>query len=338
MPDPILYVQALVVAGAIGACLSLVSRYLPAVGGAARAFAVNRCIAILVAAVAGLALAGIRPRFPPHNALDRLLLVLLPAALLVEGLTAVFSAGPRWRWAGRLTLAFCAAPVLLYGSVYLQPDSPQWSIAGLFVGLVFGGGASWMAVEWLGIQASRDAVAQRATAASVGVTIWSAGVLVLMGGYIKGGAAAFPLAGTAFGLALVLPPHAARSHAARIDVTWSLLGLFGVVFVGRFFGGLTNGTSLLLASTPVIGACVARLARGSELAMGELDPACDATTSSPVVASSRRRTRWAAALQLLVVAAVLGVLLTRGYAQFRQKLGRLAAAPTHFSPSGTSRN
>ena len=62
----------------------------------------------------------IRPRWPIREDLDRLLGLVIPAALLVELLVAVPRL-PRWLiWLLRLALAGLGARVLLHGSMYLS--------------------------------------------------------------------------------------------------------------------------------------------------------------------------------------------------------------------------
>src|SRR5205814_2274626 len=79
----------------------------------------------------GVFVLGLWPKWPPKEDADRFLLVLLPAAVLVE-LVAAVPLLPRWvAWLGRLTVAGFAAPVLLHGSIYLTdaagPGSRKWS-------------------------------------------------------------------------------------------------------------------------------------------------------------------------------------------------------------------
>ncbi len=68
---------------------------------------------------AGCWVLDVRPHWPPAEDLDRLLTIVVPAALVVELLSA-FPRVPRWlSWVLRLAVAACGARVLLHGSIYL---------------------------------------------------------------------------------------------------------------------------------------------------------------------------------------------------------------------------
>jgi hypothetical protein len=73
----------------------------------------------------------------------------------------------------------------------------------------------------------------------------------MMAGYIKGGAAAFPLAAT-----LVATTIGARLIAKRSGVPASIgigvVGLFGLLFIGRFFGRLSTGSALAMLLAPLL--------------------------------------------------------------------------------------
>jgi len=80
---------------------------------------------------------------------------------------------------------------------------------------------------------------------------------VMMAGYLKGGAAAFPFAATIVGTAIAARLIAKRTAApitfgppAIIGV--GMVGLFGVLFIGSFFGRLSTGSALALLLTPLL--------------------------------------------------------------------------------------
>jgi hypothetical protein len=77
-----------------------------------------------------------------------------------------------------------------------------------------------------------------------------AGLTVMMAGYIKGGAAAFPLAATL--AATTVGARLAAKPLAPAIVGVGVVNLFGVLFIGRFFGRLSTGCSLALLLAPLL--------------------------------------------------------------------------------------
>ena len=83
------------------------------------------------------------------------------------------------------------------------------------------------------------------------------GATVMLAGYIKGGAAAFPITASLF--ATTLAAVFVTRHAGRPrDCGWppivgvGVIGLFGLVFVGRFFGAVSTGRSLAILLAPLL--------------------------------------------------------------------------------------
>jgi hypothetical protein len=122
-------------------------------------------------------------------------------------------------------------------------------------------------------------------------------MLIMMAGYLKGGAAAFPLAGALAGAAWW--GRRADQSAGVSGVTGlGIVGLAGLVMIGRYFGGLTSGTALAVFGVPLL-------------------------TWFPASAPPLRRSVW---LRLLVVVAMLGILLYRGKLEFDRKMRPLVQA------------
>jgi hypothetical protein len=87
-------------------------------------------------------------------------------------------------------------------------------------------------------------------AALVILTLQVAAATVMPGGWIRGGAAALPFAGSGPGVLLVLT-GLRKSPAAVLVSRWEVWSLCGVVLLGHFFGRLSVLQSLLLLAAPV---------------------------------------------------------------------------------------
>ena len=86
MPDPVLMAKAFAFAAALAMAITLLftmfSSSRPGVAAA------GAPLAILAAVYAGLWVLGLLPHFPPREALDRLLVIVLPAAAGAEVIAA----------------------------------------------------------------------------------------------------------------------------------------------------------------------------------------------------------------------------------------------------------
>lgn len=221
---------------------------------------------------AGCGLLGEWPRLPPLEDRDRFLVVLLPLALVAEGVAA----NARSSWLTRVLrwgVAVTAAPILLYRSSYLAdldgPGSAEWSAgtaAAIFAVLA-------ICLAGLGEQMGHCArrTSRPAVAAALTLTLLAAGVTVMLSGYYRGGLFALPIAGAVAGAssaACTLPQRRqvpqpandslspAASGAVPVDsgpaVAIGLVGLFSVLVMGRFFGALSTVAMLGLAAAPVM--------------------------------------------------------------------------------------
>lgn len=202
--------------------------------------------------LAGLAVQGICPAFPPTTALDRWLLIALPMLLLAD---VVAAQAPLVRGHGlllRVLAAVAAVPGILFGSVHLQA-APEWS---LLPGLTLGGllitvfaCALVAVVATLAETSSGISVVSRA--ALCVLTLQVAGLTVMLGGWIRGGALALPFAGSCGGM-LLTGAVLSRATAVAVTIRWACLSLCGVVLLGHFFGRLTLFQGLLLLLAAVI--------------------------------------------------------------------------------------
>lgn len=233
--------SVIVAAAASALCVVILDRY--------RSMALSGdrlCLCSVVAgAILGHAVLGLWPRWPPANALDRLLAIGLPAAIVLLLIGKWLGNSPRLKRALDVLFALGFVRILLHRSVYLQ-DEP----AGTIVFLAISAGLLLM------IQTQVTRIWDRTQQASIlltsAVTLGSAGLLVLMAGYIKGGSAAFPWAAAIAGVTI-----AACSTKRRTDLGLVLgltnLILFGILFIGHFFGGLTTDCALLVLLVPAFG-------------------------------------------------------------------------------------
>lgn len=254
MPEPLLYLKAMGAAAIVSASIVL------AMVGARRHASTTwlnsaSVIGIGLGLVVGYGVVSVRLAWPPVNGLDRFLTITIPLVLGIE-LIAGFQNVPRWvAWLLRMSLAATIPRILLHDSVYLSGSADSWTRwqtgAVLVVcGTLFAG--VWSLLSWL---------SQRSPGTSIPLAIClpilCAGLTVMMAGYIKGGVAAFPLVAT-----LVATTIAARLMAKRsvaLDYTSvpatvgvGVAGLFGLLFLGCFFGRLSTGSTLAMLLSPLL--------------------------------------------------------------------------------------
>jgi hypothetical protein len=192
-----------------------------------------------------------RPHWPPSEDQDRFLILLMPAVFGVELLAVFPRISRRLIWLLRLAMVAGTARLLLHGSIYLTdslgPD--RWSPAQAI--LILGGLAVALAAEWTLLELLARRAPGRSLPAALALTCAGAGVTVMLSGYFTGGQLALPLAASLAGcttasLLLNQPP---RSDG------WlgpGIVGLFGVLVVGRFFSNLSTIHALILFFAPLL--------------------------------------------------------------------------------------
>jgi hypothetical protein len=164
----------------------------------------------LVGIAVGLMWLGVRCHWPPREDQDRLLLVLLPLAVLTD----VVGAWPRLRWpAVALRGLACAAcgPVILWGSIYLSdaagPGSRLLSIPTLILLELFA--TALMASAWRLLLHAQPHMPRPAVGVALAMTLAAASAATLLSGYASAGLTglilASAIAGTSVGTAL--NPH-----------------------------------------------------------------------------------------------------------------------------------
>lgn len=215
-------------------------------------------------AIAGLAWAGALPRVPPSSALDRLLLVVLPAALAIELEVAGGWLDGAWLSAERAIVSLVATPVLLHGSVWLDGRAGVWPAilaAALFLW------AAWEGIEGQ-VAATGDGIVPAVTAAA----LVAAGAAIVAGGWFKGGVVAL-LLGAALGGALASARLRAAGFAAGGTAALApaaggtaalagagLVALFGAAVAGCCFGRLPLLSAVFLLLAPLAASIPAGIA------------------------------------------------------------------------------
>jgi len=309
MPDPLLYFKSMCVAATVSAIVVL------AVVGSTRPVSKARLNFACVVGIGFGLLAGenalsMRLVWPPMNGLDRFLTIVIPATLAVE-LIAGFRSVPDWvaRFL-RIGLASMIPRILLHGSVYLSGSTKDWTpwelvtLLAVCVALLAG---VWSLLSWL---------SRRSPGASIPLalclTSLCTSVTMMMAGYIKGGIAGFALVATLMATTIVSMSIMKRAGAPlKLDAPAILgigvVGLFGLLIIGRFFGRLSTSCALVLLLTPLL--CWA--------------------SETPLL---RQRKPWVVgSIRLMRVAIPLVVVLAMAKRDFDRNLGRLLGkveAPT----------
>ena len=254
MPDPLLYLKAM------GAAAIVSAMFLLAMVGVQRptsaAWLNSACVmGIGLGLAVGCYVLSLRLAWPPVSGLDRFLTIVVPAALGIE-LIAGFPCVPCWvAWFLRMSLAATIPRILLHGSVYLSGSGNNGTLWQVVTALALSGAllaGVWALLSWL---------FQRSPGVSISLalclTIQCVGLTVMMAGYIKGGAAAFPLAATLVATTIGARLITKRSGAPANFGVPTMLGigvvsLFGLLFIGRFFGRLSTGCALVMLLVPLV--------------------------------------------------------------------------------------
>ena len=253
MPEPLLYLKAMGAAAIVSAMIVLAM--VRARRHANTAWLNFSCVVgIGLGLVVGYGVLSLRLAWPPVNGLDRFLTITVPLVLGIELITG-FQSVPRWvAWLLRMSLAVTIPRILLHGSVYLSGATDGWTPWQTGTSLVACGAllaGVWSLLSWL---------SQRSPGTSLPLAlclpILCAGLTVMMAGYIKGGVAAFPLVATLVATTIGVRLMANRSVAlanlsAPAIVGVGVVALFGLLFLGRFFGRLSTECALAMLLAPL---------------------------------------------------------------------------------------
>jgi hypothetical protein len=193
----------------------------------------------------GCWLLGTWPHWPPREDLDRVLLIIIPAVLIVELLAALTKLG--WlAWALRAAIIVCGARVLLHGSRYLAGSPTQaWSPAQ--TAMILGSLAGAQAAAWILLARLARRAPGISPVVGLAIAVGGSALTIMLSGYATGGQAGLPLSAALLGGAAValVQPAAARADA---PIGVGVVGLFSLLVIGRFFGDLRTDHALVLCA------------------------------------------------------------------------------------------
>lgn len=202
-----------------------------------------------------LAASGATDQWPNWPALEdraRILTLLVPLTLLVETLTATTRSG-RVTWGVRVGLAAVVTPILLYNSVYLAdlngPNSAEWSPAQATT--ILGGLAAILALVWTMLNWLQSRTSTPAVLWVLVLDASATAVTVMLSGYYRGGLLGLGLTGALAG-ATVASYIAQPQPTNNGSLGMSVIGIFAVVLIGRFFGSLSTSLAAWLLLTPLL--------------------------------------------------------------------------------------
>ncbi|GAA4455653.1 hypothetical protein [Novipirellula rosea] len=253
MPEPLLYVKSFAVALITSASLVLVITRLR------RDLTTNLNListpAIGVGMAIGLMVMNVQWAWPPASALDRFLTIILPAAICIQWIAAARYT-PLWlTWLMRLCLVAALPRILLHQSVYMI-DSAEGTLWQSYLAMVFCSGVLG-AVWFLLCRLSKRSTESVSVPLSLCISIQSAGVCVMLAGYLKGGAVTVPITAAIIGTAIsttVLRTRGETKVAFHSDalIGIAVVSLFSVLFFGHFFGRITMTIALAMMIAPTL--------------------------------------------------------------------------------------
>jgi hypothetical protein len=246
MPDPLLILQSMVVAACVSAAaLAVVA--LPRRPASPSRAGIGWSLAIGVGFLAGCWVFGRAPRWPPKVDLDRLLTIVLPLVVVVEGGLAYSRAPARINWLIRWLVVLASARILLHNSVYLVgPESSRWTA--LETWLLLAGVAAGATVVWFGLQWYSERNKGATGPLILALTAVAVGVTTMLSGYATGGQLAMPLAAAIAGATGIAWAIGAPSSGA-IGVGYLLTCC--LIFVGLHFAELSAFHATVLVTAPL---------------------------------------------------------------------------------------
>ncbi len=254
MPEPLLYLKSIGAASiaVVMSILLLVS--LRSTQG--KMWHTSACvISIGFGLIVGFQAMSWQFAWPPMNGMDRLIEIVIPATLVIELFAGNQRVPPWCVWFLRICLALATPRILLHGSVYLSGADVEWNAWQATIALTLSSGllaGVWGLLAWL---------FRRSPGASIPLALClampSAGAAVMMAGYIKGGAVTVPLTGTLAAATIVTMLITNRSNPSTSSCGQAVLGigvvsLFGVLFIGSFFGRLSTSYALTILASPIL--------------------------------------------------------------------------------------
>lgn len=213
---------------------------------------------------------GITDQWPHWPALEdraRFLTVVLPLCLVVETLAAIVRSG-RVAWILRWGLAALVTPILLHNTVYLAdvsgPKTAEWSTAQATI--VLCGLAALLAVVWALLSGLQARTSTRTVLWLLIPDAFATAVAVMLSGYYGAGLLGLGLTGALTGATLA-SCMASYQSPTRGTLGLSLIGIFTVLLLGRYFGALPDQLAACLLLAPLL-AWIFELPRLRGLAQG----------------------------------------------------------------------
>lgn len=248
MFEPITILSALAASGLTSAMVGAAGR------GAAR-FGDGRAwsLAVGLGFYVGVAVLGVRPRWPMREDQDRFLGLVMPTILAAEPLFRTLRRPSLLGIAARLVAAATVAPAILYGSSYVEdlagPGSAEWSPIRrclMLGGLGLATACNWSGLVWMQAR-TRSAILLPLAQATA---LLGAGLAVMLSGYASGGLIAVALAFAVLGATAVAAAHGVDERFRSPGV--GLVGLSGVLMMGAFFGRLRTIEAVTLFVAPLL--------------------------------------------------------------------------------------
>lgn len=247
MPDPIKLPLGQAAAAGIAIVLLLVGGW-PWRAPCSRRLAVGSVLGVGLGFLAGTWIIGVVVHWPPREDQDRLMFVVMPAAIIVELIAAVIRVRGT-AWILRCLMALGVSPILLYNTSYITdlngPGSREWTPAQSAE--IFGGLGGALIVVWALLARLINRAPGRSAPFAISIAAGAAAISVMLSGYGSGGQIGFPLAAAVLGAAIgSLALKKTVGGEEMIGV--GLIGVFSLLVMGRFFGQLPtlNGALILL--------------------------------------------------------------------------------------------
>src|SRR5262249_5670745 len=239
MPDPIVILRALVLTGTVAAVVLLVFNW-PWRAPRPVCSSLGWVLGVAAALFVGNYALGLPLRWPPTEDRHRFLLLLLPAAAVVESIAA-FRQVPRWAaWLLRAGVAAGAGRVLLHGSIYLQDagdlDLGQWTTEQ--AALWLGGSALALLVVWAGLGLLLYVAPSCSVTLALAIICAGAALTVMFSGSATDGQLGLALAAALIG-ATVASFFVRTPPSGTAPIAVGVIGLFALLMGGHFFAGLT---------------------------------------------------------------------------------------------------
>lgn len=253
MPDVLLYLRAFLGSFSASAIIVLAFVFFPRrkndhVDGTATSPMValpGLGIGVLV----GYRLLDFQWKWPPANAMDRFLVLILPITMIVEWLACVKIVPRSLIRILRGCVAAACGRTLLHGSAYLGDTAETWTAwqqTAILSLATLGLASVWLSLAGLSTRPGAASITM-----ALAICIQCGGVVIMLAGYIKGGVAAIPLAGAVLATAIMTGLlRGTMSPVGPISV--ALVSLFSLLFIGRFFGAMSSAHALVIFFSPLL--------------------------------------------------------------------------------------